>query len=69
MNKELFIENIDKIHTTHLGINRIKRNLKLDNVDAINQKNTLIYKMGKNWYCKIESIKIMINTYLQLHIL
>lgn len=36
MNKELFIENIDKIHTNHLGINRIKRNLKLDNVDAIN---------------------------------
>ena len=36
MNKELFIENIDKIHTTHLNVSRIKRNLKLDNVDAIN---------------------------------
>ena len=36
MNKELFIENIDKIHTTPFVISRIKRNLKLDNVDAIN---------------------------------
>lgn len=26
--KELLLDNIDKIHTTKLGIDRIKRNLK-----------------------------------------
>lgn len=49
MDKKLFIENIDKIHTSLLCISRIKRNLKLDNVDAINYykekvlKNIFIY--------------------------
>ena len=29
MNKELLLQNIDKIHTTEMGVNRIKKNLDL----------------------------------------
>ena len=29
--KEILINNINKIHTTNMGLDRIKKNLKLDN--------------------------------------
>jgi hypothetical protein len=54
-NNEL-IKNIDKIHTTELGIVRIKRNLELETTDVVNwckneiKKSKEIYKKGKNWY-------------------
>ena len=32
---ELLIDNIDKIHTTKMGIDRIKRNLKLNTDDVV----------------------------------
>lgn len=70
--KQILINNIDKIHTTQLGLNRIKKNLKLDidDLDIINYcKNKVlnpscnIYKQGKNWYCEVDKIKITINSY------
>lgn len=30
MDKEILLSNIDKMHTTEMGIGRIKRNLKLE---------------------------------------
>ena len=69
-NKELLLSNIDKIHTTKLGLDRIKRNLKLNNCDIISfckdnilDKKCNIYKQGKNWYCEINNIKITINSH------
>lgn len=63
------LDHIDKIHTTELGIERIKRNLKLDTQDVVAycrnkilDKNCHIYKCGKNWYCEVEQIKITINS-------
>jgi len=63
------IKNIDKLHTTELGINRIKRNLKID-VDVISycknkilDKKCKIYKNGKNYYCEIDNIRITVNSY------
>lgn len=54
MNKEILLANIDKIHTTEMGIGRIKKNLKLNNNDIVeyckNQilnKSCNIYKKGK----------------------
>ena len=35
MNKETLLENIDKIHTTKMGVERIKRNLMLDTNDVV----------------------------------
>ena len=60
--------NLDKIHTTKLGEERIKRNLdvKVDNIvnyciDKLKNKNTVIYRVGKNYYCEVDDIKITIN--------
>ena len=66
----MLLKNIDKIHTTKLGIERIKNNLKLNtnNVveyckNKIQEKNTTITEKGKNYYCKIDNIIITINKY------
>jgi len=68
--KQILINNIDKVHTTEMGINRIKKNLNLDTNDVVEycknkvlNKNCNIYKQGKNWYCEIDNIKITINSY------
>ncbi len=61
--------NIDKIHTTLMGIERIKRNLKIntDVVEYIKNKvldnKCKINKKGKNYYCEIDNIIITINSY------
>ena len=68
MNKAILLSNLDKIHTTKMGITRIKKNLKLDNEDIITycknkilNKNSNIYRKGKNWYCEIDNMRITIN--------
>lgn len=70
MNKSILLFNIDKIHTTEMGVDRIKKNLKLDKIDVVDyckskiiNKDSIIYKQGKNWYCEIDNIKIIINSY------
>lgn len=52
--KQVLLDNIDKIHTTKMGLDRIKRNLKLEEQDAveycknkISNQNCNIYKQGK----------------------
>lgn len=67
---ETLTNNIDKIHTTKLGIERIKRNLKLNTNNIVEyckekiiDKNTKITKKGKNYYCEIDNIVITINSY------
>lgn len=68
MNKEI-INNIDKLHTTKMGCERIKYNLNIDCnvidycINKILDKKCRIYKKGKNWYCEIDNIKITINSY------
>lgn len=56
--KEILLSNIDKIHTTEMGIDRIKRFLQLDTDNVVEYcKNKIldakcnIYKQGKNYYC------------------
>lgn len=70
MNKDELLKNINKIHTTDMGIIRIKNNLKLKDIDVVNfcidkikDNNSFIYKNGKNWYCEIDNIRITINSY------
>ena len=69
-NRAILIDNIDKIHTTEMGVDRIRRNLKLENVDVVEyckdkimDENCHIYRHGKNWYCEIDSVKITVNVY------
>lgn len=68
--KKILLDNIDKIHTTKMRVDRIKRNLKIDSDDVVKycknkmlDKKCNIYKQGKNWYCEVENIKITINSY------
>lgn len=64
------LENLDKIHTTELGVERIKKNLDLKNIDVvewckekINSKNATIILKGKNWYIEIDGCIITVNKY------
>lgn len=67
MNNNKLFQNISKIHTTNLGINRIKRNLEI-NEDAVafckniilNPKS-LIYQKGKNFYVENDAAILTIN--------
>lgn len=70
MKKEELLSNIDKIHTTEMGKVRIKRNLELETEDIVEyckkkiaEEKCEISKQGKNWYCKIDNIKITVNSY------
>lgn len=62
--------NLDKLHTTELGIVRIKRNLSLDIEDVvgwcknkINSVNAIITKNGKNWYVNVDNCIITVNAH------
>ena len=64
------LQNIDKMHTTKMGIDRIKKNLSLTKEDVVDYcKNILldkrcnITKKGKNYYCEIDNIIVTINSY------
>lgn len=68
--KQILLSNIDKVHTTEMGVDRIKRNLKMDTNNVVGyckekilDNNCNIYKKGKNWYCEIDNIVITINSY------
>ena len=61
------LKNIEKMHTTPMGIERIKRNLKIE-TDVVEYckekiKKSNIYKKGKNYYCEIDNIIITVNSY------
>lgn len=66
------LQNIYKLHTTPMGIDRIRKNLDLgkdvtDVVDfckkAILQDDCQIKQQGKNWYCKTDGMIITVNAY------
>ena len=67
-NSQILLTNINRIHTTPMGIDRIKRNLQLADIDVIDYCTKLIsdtkcsiYMRGKNWYCEIDGVKITVN--------
>ena len=72
MMKNDLIENIEKLHTTPMGVDRIRRNLSLgddvkDVVAFCRQKilapTANISRQGKNWYVKIDDCVITVNAY------
>ena len=67
-NPEILLNNIAKIHTTQLGAERIKHNLKLTDTEAVEyckniiaSTNCKITRNGKNWYSETDGIVITIN--------
>ena len=70
MDKDILLANIHKVHTTEMGVDRIKKNLKINNNDVVKyckekvlDSRCNIYKKGKNFYCEINNIIITINSY------
>lgn len=63
----VLIENIDKLHTTEMGAERVKRNLKIETdvvewcKSVILNKDSVIDRSGKNWYVTLRSCKITVN--------
>lgn len=68
MHKKNLIENIDKIHTTEMGIGRIQRNLGIDDepvgycISKLKQDNSVVTKEGKNYYVNVDDCIITINS-------
>jgi len=61
------LTNLEKIHTTELGLERIRKNLGLMDVDPVAwckdkiREASSIVKRGKNWYADTDSATITIN--------
>ena len=70
MDNEVLLNNLDKLHTTSLGIERIRKNLCLDVDDVvtwckekIKSPKSFITRKGKNWYINIDNSIITVNAY------
>ena len=69
MKESSLLENIDKIHTTEMGIDRIRKNLCLSDcvdvvsfcIEMVKNEKAVIYRQGKNYYIEENNIKITIN--------
>lgn len=66
--EDTLIENIEKIHTTKMGVDRIRRNLGLGDTDVVAwcrkrilDKNSIIERRGKNWYVHTDGCVITVN--------
>ena len=62
------LNDLDKVHTTEMGVDRIKRNIDVDGEDVvayciekIKQDNAVIERKGKNYYVTVDGIIITIN--------
>lgn len=70
--KNELLQNLDKLHTTPMGVDRIRHNLGLgDDIkdvvaccrEKIESSAAAIERKGKNWYCRIDSCVITVNAY------
>lgn len=64
------LENLDKLHTTELGVVRVKKNLSLDTDEVVDwckakigSPNAIITRNGKNWYVNVDGCVITVNAY------
>ena len=68
MHREVLIENIDKIHTTEMGVGRIQRNLGIDDepvgycISKLKKEDSVVTKEGKNYYVEVDDYIITINS-------
>lgn len=62
------IRNLEALHTTALGVERIKRNLSLEANDVVSwckgkikDPDSEIVRKGKNWYIRTAGCEITVN--------
>ena len=67
MHKKILLENIDKIHTTEMGVGRIQKNLGVADepvgycINKIKKEDSLVTKKGKNYYVESDGCRITVN--------
>lgn len=70
--KNELLENIEKLRTTPMGVDRIRRNLRLGHDvkdvvawcrEKILDSDAVITRQGKNWYVKIDGCEFTVNAY------
>ena len=65
--KDILLQNIDKIHTTEMGIERISKNLGITGdvveycKDKILKKESIVEHRGKNYYTTVDDCIITVN--------
>ena len=63
------LRNLEKLHTTDLGVVRIKRNLGIESDDVVSwcreeiKKASEIAQIGKNWYVFVDNNIITVNSH------
>lgn len=66
------IKNLDKLHSTPMGYDRIKKNIGLsgDDLEIISQCKKMILnpqskieRNGKNWYVQLDNVKLTVNAF------
>ena len=68
MHKKILLENIDRIHTTEMGVGRIQKNLGISDepvsscISKLKQDNSEVKKEGKNYYVSVDDCIITINS-------
>lgn len=68
MHKQILLDNIEKIHTTEMGIGRIQKNLEITEepvsycILKLKQENSIVTKEGKNYYVEVDDCRITINS-------
>lgn len=68
MHKKVLLENVDKIHTTEMGVARIQKNLGISEepvgycISKLKQDNSIVTKEGKNYYVNVDDCIITINS-------
>lgn len=68
MHKKTLIENIEKIHTTEMGVGRIQKNLGIDKepvgycISKLKKEDSIVTKEGKNYYVEVDGCRITINS-------
>ncbi|MBE6503687.1 MAG: DUF3781 domain-containing protein [Methanobrevibacter sp.] len=68
MDKKILLENIDNIHTTEMGIDRIQSNLEIRSepvsycISKLKKENSKVTKKGKNYYIDVDDCIITVNS-------
>ncbi len=68
MHRQALIDNIEKIHTTEMGIGRIQKNLGIKDepvsycISKLLKKDSVVTLEGKNYYVEVDNCRITINS-------
>ena len=66
--KRALLANIDRIHTTEMGVGRIQKNLGITDepvsycISKLKQENSIVTKEGKNYYVDVDDCIITVNS-------